>query len=762
MVARLHQHGELCRGTNMKANDAFMERLRTDTARRRQFVLLLCKRQMDRLAAHPYLRNGFVRSEDLAWLLEISPGGTSPVPGLSEESLCSFISFLFSFEDNEQFELVFPVCRRWPRLRAQFAFLIDGVLIDSQEAAQARDLERQMQELNAPMPPAVADLPAEISGLLSRAEAGEWGAWCWLNLLLMLTPESQVICEAGKYFITTMPGWAAADAATKRRILSTAATYLITAESSVETWFGKDTMTLQSNDLSAVRALILLQQESPDDYATIPQAAWEKWAPVIIGLRLPLDNDSSGELRQLLPDALAKAPAAFISAVCKMLHMEKARARAASEHRPPGNVPSFHFLRDLEECWDSEDLKSMLFAEMQASDLLPAEYAALLDALAGARFLPAVEHAVDRLDSLDESSVATANVLLGRAPAAVWPMLWPILAADDALARAVFLHAARNSYHATPFYAGFNPEAIADLYLLMERLFPSVPDRRPASGWVGPLDMIPDLRDGGPRWLAGMGPEESVHALMRLAAARPDLALLPFELSRGEAAMRLKTWAPLTAKEIFALADRPNARLVTSAADLLEVLVAALEKYAAKMHGAQTPVRDLWDRMPGRRILYRPLDENGVSDVIIRFLRQELGGSGIIANREVEVSRRPSAPVGQRTDILVNAVRHGIDGETFDSIAAVIEVKGCWNPEVFTGLKEQLVRDYMVDLSAPVGIFLVGWFDKTDWDPSDSRRRQTPQRPISEVQEQLNQQAASVPEGFRVRAIAMDIRAPGT
>jgi hypothetical protein len=67
----------------------------------------------------------------------------------------------------------------------------------------------------------------------------------------------------------------------------------------------------------------------------------------------------------------------------------------------------------------------------------------------------------------------------------------------------------------------------------------------------------------------------------------------------------------------------------------------------------------------------------------------------------------------------------------------------------------------MVDLSASAGIFLVGWFDKTAWDPSDSRRSQTPARPISEIQDQLSQQAEGAPEGFHVRAVVLDIRAPG-
>src|SRR5208337_4737817 len=82
VAARLQHHGELCRGTDFKANKAFVERLRTDTSRRRQFVLRLCQQHMDRLAALPYIRADFVRSEDFEWLVQISPGGSLPVPGL--------------------------------------------------------------------------------------------------------------------------------------------------------------------------------------------------------------------------------------------------------------------------------------------------------------------------------------------------------------------------------------------------------------------------------------------------------------------------------------------------------------------------------------------------------------------------------------------------------------------------------------------------------------------------------------------------------
>jgi hypothetical protein len=273
--------------------------------------------------------------------------------------------------------------------------------------------------------------------------------------------------------------------------------------------------------------------------------------------------------------------------------------------------------------------------------------------------------------------------------------------------------------------------------------------------------MVTSLRDDAVRCLAAMGTEAAVRALRRLVAERPNIPLLPFELSRGELEMRLKTWSPLTTREIFALTDRPDARLVTSAGDLMEILLETLAKFAVELHGAQTPVRDIWDRQ-GRTQMYQPIDENGLSDVVVRYLRQELGGTGLFANREVEVTRRPGAPVGKRTHILVNTVRRGADGQPFDPIAAVIEMKGCWNTDLFTALEDQLVRDYMVNLRAPVGIYLVGWFDNAQWDNTDYRRGAVPKATIAEVQDRLDQQAAAAPEGFQVRAVVLDIKVPGT
>ena len=417
IAARLHQFGQLCRGTDFKANEAFSEHLRSDTSRRRQFLLCLFRRPMDRIDAVSYLHAGLVKNDDFGWLLEISPGGLSTGPGLSEESLFNFIRLLFNDENVAQFEVLYPICQRWPLLRERFSFLIDGFPMGSQEAIQAQESYRQLQELQERVPPpAVPDLPAEISRLLARAENGEWQAWWQLNLALMLTPESRGIGDELNYFITSMRGWMDADEPVRQRIVSTAERYLADADTSVNNWLGQQQMHLQHNDLAAMRAFVLLLQAAPDVYKRIPDTTWEKWTPVIVGLPRIGVTDNSPVIGVLLRDALMQASRAFIATVRKILHMEKELARASTEAQVPNVRAPFLILRDLEGCWDNESLKAAMFEEMVAPDIRPSEYAAILDALLKANYEPAIERGLSRIGTLDKSTFAIADIFLCRVP----------------------------------------------------------------------------------------------------------------------------------------------------------------------------------------------------------------------------------------------------------------------------------------------------------------------------------------------------------
>jgi hypothetical protein len=762
IAVRQRHHGDLCRGTDHEAQKTFMDELRDNVVRRHKFLLAVCAGALKPIEAYGYQRVGLLVEADLEWLLSIAPGGSGPVPGLNVETLCNFIERAFVVENVAHFEALYAAAERWPALRARYASSFDGVRLDSPEVAQAREYQEQLRALENDRPPPISPDPAsQVLTQLAEAEAGRWQAWWQLTYYLMLTPESRGFGDDLDYYITTMPGWSEADETLRLRIVASAERYLAEAETNIDAWLGHQPMPVHRNDVAGLRAFILLKQVSPDGYARIADETWRKWAPVIVGLPRRIVIDKSPEIAKILTDALNHAPAEFVAAVRTMIRLERERTRAPDATPRPG--PPFLILGDLDGCWNSALLKDAISDELGNPDNTPAEYAAFLDSLLEIGVEPALDHALALLAepglSMRDRDLAIADVLLRRAAVRSWPALRAAMEADDDFARDALLHIASHFSFDKPFYAGMSERDVASLYALMARLFPDDVER--ATGFIGAWDSVGHLRDDIPRYLAGRGTEAAVAALSELIAGHPRFSHLVYNLSLAERAMRIATWSPLNSKEVLTLADKPNLRLVTSPADLCEVLVAALEKFNAALHGAQTPVRDLWDRQKGKNI-YRPIDENALSDVITRFLRSELGSSGVFANREVEIGRAPGAPVGQRTDILINAVRRGADGELFDAISAVIETKGCWNNELFTALEEQLFRDYMIRLRAETGIYLVGWFDIEKWDPEDSRRNRVPKMPIGEAKAQLDHQAAALPDGFIVRPVILECHVPKT
>jgi hypothetical protein len=142
------------------------------------------------------------------------------------------------------------------------------------------------------------------------------------------------------------------------------------------------------------------------------------------------------------------------------------------------------------------------------------------------------------------------------------------------------------------------------------------------------------------------------------------------------------------------------------------------------------------------------------------FLQRELLTSEIVVNREVEIGRVPGSPIGTRTDIRFQAIRRDRKGNVADIITAVIETKGCWNGALRSSLKDQLYLDYMLRLGAPVGIYLVGWFNKVKWDPADSRRDKAPNLSAQELHVQLTTQANAIPAGSDVRVVILDCHLP--
>src|SRR5260370_42522586 len=74
-------------------HDSFRDQIRADHKKRREFLLAVLKEE-EPLEVHEgfsFLSVCFLQSEDLEWLLSISPRGAAPIAGINEQSLCAWI-----------------------------------------------------------------------------------------------------------------------------------------------------------------------------------------------------------------------------------------------------------------------------------------------------------------------------------------------------------------------------------------------------------------------------------------------------------------------------------------------------------------------------------------------------------------------------------------------------------------------------------------------------------------------------------------------
>lgn len=765
VFACLNQGNELFRGTGYREAETFLEDLKSDTSQRKRFLLAVAQRILTRIDIYHLMRAGLLRTDDLLWLLRVCPGGPDFESTLVAETICNMVQATCRLDDADHFDRIYEAALKWPMLWERFKGVFEGVPLNSEDARRARETHEMMKELEGRKPPPLTPPPAErVASLLDRFESGDWGAWWRLNRELTLTPRSTVYGSDLEYSISEMPGWKAADELTRQRILDGAERYLVVAETSIDQWIG--TTSLRRNDVAAFRAMLLLREHDHRAYRQIAAGTWAKWAPVIAALPKSSGFEKSKLQTEVVSDALNLAPIEFVGAVRQIMRCERERARATTPETPQIPGTSFFVLRQLEGCWNSEQLKEGIFDELRDDANSEDQFGTILETLLASEFAPARDYAIRILAGghaqAGRYALAAAAALARHCAAAAWPTIWKLLIEDSAFAREFFLKIAYGYRFQDSFFCSLNEQQLAELYVYLEQLFPRDSDPQHAEGrphFVGPRESLAHLRDGIPQLIINRGTMAAVAAMQWIVGKLPELDWLPFRLLEAQQTMRMKTWSPLTPGELFRLVASKNRLLVQSADDLCELLTDTLRKYEEELHGEQNPIRGLWDRQRSGPT-FRPVEEDGLSDSVIMFLRRELVESGIIANREVEIARVPGAPIGKRTDIRVDALRRSADGSAYDTITAVIETKGCWNLALFSALKDQLYHDYMITLRAPVGIYVVGWFDKAKWDPTDHRKRHAPNCTLQEAQDRLAAQAATVPAGLLVRAVVVDCHAP--
>ena len=760
----IHKRYTLTLGFENDENRKFCEDVARDTAGRRALLREAIAARVGNHFAHGLVRPSLLTRDDLSWLLDLGPGGPNAKDDLDEAVLMKFIETIVNLSDDAHFAMFYEAAARWPLLRSTYALWFDGVALGSPQAEQMRRYHEQSNQLLRQVRPKLNPPPAvRIGGLLDRFEASDLDGWWLLFRELTLDNDSTHYGDELNYEIILQPGWLRADETLRRRILAAAKVFLDRAEPSIDKWMGRNNVNL--SDLAAYRALILLREEAPEVYGSLDTATWTKWAPLVVTVPKGSGTERAKLHDAITADALAAAPDVVANTVSALIHMERKQPLAPNQPQN-GTLPPFYFLNQLQPNPDDEALVAALRRELDNARNTPAQYAALLSFLVRSGSTDAIDHGLSKLQPWpcppDQRDIAltVAATLLEDEGLIGWPVIWLVVQADQDFGRELFLKVVQHHRFGAGRFAALPEAEHGNLYVWFEQTFPSHRDAlHEGVHWVSPTESAGQLRDDILGVLVKRGTPEAVAALRSIVARLPSLPQLPYRLLEAEQIMRQRTWQPLTPAEVLRLVEYADGRLVQSPKQLAEVLVEMLRVYEAELHGEQQPVNALWNReLHGSK--GHPKEEDALSDHVKLFLQRALVDRGIVLNREVEIGRVPGAAVGSRTDIRVDAVRRAANGDRFDTITAIIETKGCWNPGLRTSMETQLHDEYLIRTGAPVGIYLVGWFDKAKWNPEDGRRRKAPDWDVAQAQQFLDAEAARLTGGFIVRAVVLDCHAP--
>jgi hypothetical protein len=580
--------------------------------------------------------------------------------------------------------------------------------------------------------------------LLQRMEGGD--AQCWPELVDALAGPKEEVFD----LLAPSQRWHTLPATLQERIARAGAQFLHTLPPAGEPWLQRGGQ-IHWEDWNGYAALMLLAQVKPARLKSLPEAVWRNWASLILAVPR-WDSDKENALRRsVVALATRHAPINVKTSF---------RRKLAAEAFGMG---SHHFLEGLMGCWD-DVLLSVALEAFKLPFLSEGLFLHLLWVLMGHDIPEVQSHAESILTSKQnvpqQLNVEIARTLLWRAPEKTWGRVWPLLQRDVAFGRAVLEALKQRGVKAAIVIGVFSPAQLVDLYLWIERHGGPRIERGAARPWEqgeSPHDLH-SIQGSIGSALSNQASRDACLALERLNHEFPGQKMLRMALIRAQGNFRSETWQPPGPRELLSLMGSPQARIVQSEAQLLEVLLESLGRLQKELHGETPALEFLWNewKEEGKPIQFRPKKENQLSDWIKRHLVQEFAGRRIVVNREVEI--RPSEPSrrGQRTDLLVQAIASRPDGRE-ETISVIIEVKGCWNADLWTAMREQLVERYLAENACQHGIYLVGWYACAHWDDARAHPSEGRVSTQDRARQILEEQARALSQGnVRVRSFVLD------
>jgi hypothetical protein len=721
-------------------NHEFAKKVQQDQERRRTLLkALLPQLTVTRATALLTSRFPIVASSDVEWFIDRAVSGEAKESALVEARL---IRLAFDGRNRPLVEKLWSACQTNTILNAECGplFVFD---LNSTETEAIREQLRQEKEWKTPK--LLTPLPSErVESDLQKIELGDMAYWVQLTLDLTLEPTSSHFADDAGPDLTARPGWKVADTGTRKRILDAAVRYLYEGDPMNDEWFR--TQGIPYRAIGGFRALALLMITEDARLESLPTDVWAKWVPILLRFlsgatdELQLQQRLLRRAHELVPDE----PVRWILALID------------GENDRDGHL---FVAKEVDTCWD-ERLGTALLEKSKSPALKPQILASILEFMFQRNFPGARESTESRIEAgvsgseLEQSqAVAAAQVLLRFSPDAGWAKVWPIIKGNKPIARSIIESVASEQPAAINFIANVSDAELGEFYLWMAEAYPHA-EPRLGFGFVGPSDTAAMFRDSLLESLKKRGTFAACNALRRIMEKLPHYSWMPFQLEQAEEFARANTWSPVSIPEFLALASDRDKRFVDSGSQLIEAVMESLDRLYDKFRRDLPAVRDLWNTPKEG---FSPKDEQEVADYVVRHLRYDLRGRGIIVNREVQIRRGIGDGTGQRTDIHVDAVASRERDRNSDQICAIVEVKGNWNAELSSAMETQLRDRYLKENRCRNGLYLVAWFSCTKWSDADSRKKQCSLMPLPDARDFFSQQATTLStSGSWIRSYVLD------
>ncbi|MGG1600654.1 NACHT domain-containing protein [Paenibacillus naphthalenovorans] len=715
--------------------DTLNQKIQNDEYKRRFLIIKIvaCTEDQGLLTSLRYSRTSLVLDNDFVWLIDefIAESDVK-----IKNNLLKVIDLLFRLENPTQSQYLFTIIKQKRELNEFFGNYFTTVNLTDEKSIQARReyyayKNRLSKRNNEPI--LLSPSPAErLNKWLDQyEESGDFNSFWQLNLDMTLTDHSTHYGDELEFDLRKLPGWNNSDELTRQRIINAAIKYIKGSDPNTSHWLGTN---IYRPAVAGFRAILLLINLNADHEISVDD--WKKWASIILAYPTPNGHENELVHQRIIKKAYFFAP----------LEIRKTLEILIDKESKENNY--VFVTRKISECWDDQ-LFELVLNKASNPRVKPKVLGVLLKDLfingysKGGALAEKIIKKTSSSEIMVERKVEAANALMQYSDDAGWNIVWPVLRLNTKLSNKIINRIASYSDENQNFLRNSSEDQLANFYLLLVKRYPyetdpkidgvhSVSDRESISSW----------RDSIIRYLKEKGSPAACITLEKISRMLPQYNWIKNYYYEAQTITRMNTWERPEPKDLLRIIKNHKLRYVNSGFDLMNVLKESLERAELRLQGKNPLSFLLWDEISTK--VFRPKNENSLSDFLTDHFEMDLKDKGIIVNREVEFTRRVAATPGQRVDILVEAF---LRGKADDPVSVVIEVKGNWHPELDTAMKEQLLDRYMKQVKLQHGLYVIGWFASECWDKKDHRRIPANKLTIEQAKKYFLEQSQNLSEG---------------